>query len=149
MKFRTISFSSESEFYEESLRIRKSVFIDEQKIDPLLEIDEHEKECVFFLTYADGVPASTGRLRVAGGKIKFERIATLRSFRGKGSGSALMEEMLGYARAKFSSLTPFMHAQLDAAGFYEKIGWRRMGEIFTEADIPHVAMTPSDLKTRR
>jgi predicted GNAT family N-acyltransferase len=34
-----------------------------------------------------------------------------------------------------------MHAQLEAAQFYQKVGWIRVGEVFDEAGIPHVAMT--------
>ncbi len=40
-----------------------------------------------------------------------------------------------------------MHAQLSAADFYEHLGWKRAGEIFDEAGIPHVAMAYSLKRT--
>lgn len=138
-EFETKSFRTNDPLYHESLAIRKEVFIGEQKIDPALEI-EFEEESVYFLTKVDQIPAATGRLRVSGEKIKFERIASRKIFRGSGAARELMKVMLEFARKNFPGKTPYMHAQLDAAGFYEKLGWNRVGDIFHEADIPHIAM---------
>jgi predicted GNAT family N-acyltransferase len=33
-----------------------------------------------------------------------------------------------------------MHAQTSAATFYDRLGWRRVGPLFSEAGIWHVAM---------
>lgn len=137
----THSFPASSPLYQRSLMIREEVFIKEQVIDPALEIDEYEDFCDFFLTSLDHHPVSTGRLRVSGDKIKFERIATLRKYRGKGFGKHLMDGMMKFAEAKYPDLRPFMHAQLSAADFYEQLGWKRVGENFDEAGIPHVAMS--------
>ena len=139
MNFETTTFRSDSPDYADSFAIRKEVFIGEQKIDPALEI-EFEEESVFFLTKLDQVPAATGRLRVSGDKIKFERIAGRKMFRGSGAARELMNFMLAYAVKNYPDKIPYMHAQTEAAGFYEKLGWKRVGEIFYEADIPHVAM---------
>lgn len=139
--FRTEIFSAESPLYQKSLTIRQEVFINEQEIDSRLEIDEHENDCTYFLTFFGEDIASTGRLRICGNKIKFERVATLKNFRGKHCGKKLMEEMLRYAKINHPELKPFMHAQLSAVSFYESIGWVKMGEEFSEAGIPHHAMT--------
>lgn len=133
-------FSHLDERYEKSLAIREEVFIREQRIDRELEL-EHEAECRYFLVSVGGIPAATGRLRAVGEKVKFERIATLKKYRGKNLGRVLMEKMTEYARKNHPDKVPAMNAQLSAAGFYERIGWTRVGEIFTEAGIPHVAMT--------
>ena len=137
----TQSFPFTSPLYSISLSIRQVVFIEEQKIDPALEIDEYENQCEYFLTNLDHRSAATGRLRTTSDKIKFERIATLLEFRGKGLGRNLMESMLSTALTKYPEKKPWMHSQLSAATFYEKLGWVRVGEIFDEAEIPHVAMT--------
>ncbi len=143
----TKSFISSSPLYLQSMKIREEVFIQEQEIDPSLEVDEYEESCNFFLTFLDHHPVCTGRLREAGEKIKFERIATLKKYRGQGLGKHLMESMMKFAEARFPDLKPFMHAQLSAAGFYEKTGWVRVGDIFDEAGIPHVAMTYNRKRT--
>ena len=90
---------------------------------------------------AAGYAAATGRLRVKKPYIKFERIATLSDHRGQGLGKILMQTMQKHAEIKHPTLIPFMHSQLDAVPFYEKLGWRAEGEIFFEADIPHRVMT--------
>ena len=132
-------FGADSDDYEKSLTIRKKVFIDEQKIDPALEL-EFENDCRYFLVSVGVRPVSTGRVRVSGDKIKFERFATLPDFRGAGTGKILLRSMIRYVKQNHPDKTPYLHAQLSAAGFYEKSGWKRKGEIFHEAGIPHVAM---------
>jgi putative acetyltransferase len=139
--FRTDVFTKNSPLYPDSLSIRQEVFIKEQEIDPKLEIDEYENECTYFLTSINDIPASTGRLRISREKIKFERIATLKAFRGKHCGKELMQKMLLHARTHHPELKPYMHAQMSAVSFYESIGWVKVGEEFDEAGIPHFAMT--------
>lgn len=133
-------FDSHSGEYKKSLKIREDVFIEEQQIERALEL-EFENDCRYFLVSVGDSPAVTGRLRPVGEKIKFERIATLKEFRGKGLGRALMKAMIDYALKNYPDKIPYMHAQLSAAEFYDKAGWTRVGEVFDEADIPHVAMT--------
>lgn len=138
---KTVQILLNSSAYNDVLDIRKKVFVEEQKIPLDLEIDETESEAIYFLTYADGIPAATGRLREYGKYIKFERIATLKEWRGKGVGRNLMEAMLDYAKKNFGDKVPYMHSQESAVAFYERLGWRKSGAPFMEADIPHQAMT--------
>ena len=85
----TLAVRTPSE-YEMALEVRREVFIEEQGLPASLEIDEHEKEAVHFLSLADGVPVGAGRLRLKKSYVKFERIATLKSCRGQGIGRLLM-----------------------------------------------------------
>ena len=70
---------------------------------------------------------------------KIERVAVLAAWRGAGIGRALVGRALrelaasGVAAAK-------LHAQADAARFYEPFGFRCSGEPFLEAGILHQAM---------
>ena len=72
--------------YEIYLMIRKAVFIEEQYVPKDQEIDSFENSSIHFLAYYNKTPAGTGRLRIKEHCIKFERIATLKAFRGKGVG---------------------------------------------------------------
>lgn len=128
------------EDYFKALRIRQEVFIEEQNVPPEIEIDEYENLCVHFLTEDNSHPLATGRLRVKDKYIKFERIAVVRDSRGKGIGRALMIFMQSFARDHFPDLTPYMHSQSDAIGFYESLGWKKIGDPFFEAGISHHAM---------
>lgn len=130
--------------YKLALSIRKEVFVLEQKVPEEIEVDQYEGSCEHFLTTIDGEPAATGRLRVKDAYIKFERIATRKRFRGQGVGRNLMDAMLKHATQKYPQLTPYMHSQLDAVPFYQKLGWISQGEVFFEANIPHMAMVKLD-----
>jgi len=123
-----------------SLAIREEVFTIGQRIPADIEVDEFEESSTHFLTTIDGIPAGTGRLRIKSPYIKFERIATLNQFRGRGVGRHLMEYMLEYALLNFDKLTPYMHSNIDTVAFYEKLGWMKSGDIFTESNIPLQAM---------
>lgn len=127
---------------EEAYRIRMDVFVKEQGVPEDVEIDEHEAASTHVLVRWKGQPAGTGRLRDADGMAKLERICVLASFRQYGIGRAVMEGLeaearaLGLAKAK-------LHAQTQAAGFYEKLGYRVDSDVFMEEDIPHVRMIKS------
>ncbi|MEA9356059.1 GNAT family N-acetyltransferase [Bacteriovorax sp. PP10] len=126
--------------YLAAVKIRKDVFVIEQNIPEELEVDQYEKNCEHFLTKVDGIPAAAGRLRIKDSTIKFERIACLKNYRGTGVGRNLMQKMLEHALSAHPNLTPYMHSQTIAAAFYEKLGWTSEGEVFYEADLPHIAM---------
>lgn len=127
--------------YQQSLEIRREVFVSEQGVPAELEVDEFEQSSVHFLCRLGDVAVATGRLRRKDSYCKFERIATLAAYRGHGYGILLMQFMQDYARAHYPELAPYMHAQTPAVGFYEKLGWRKTGAEFYEAGISHFAMT--------
>lgn len=128
------------EDYQTCLEIRRQVFIEEQGVDESIEIDEHEKEATYFLVKVDGLPVATGRFRQKGSSVKFERVATLPSYRGQGIATQLMAEMQKVAAKKYPELTLLMHSQKEVIPFYEKLGWKVAGEPFVEAGIEHQMM---------
>lgn len=144
MKTELIAFNSPK--HAEAVKIRKQAFVIEMNIPEELEVDQYENSCEHFLTTIDGLPAGAGRLRVKDQYIKFERIACLKEFRGTGIGRNLMQKMTEHALSHHPKLIPYMHSQADAVPFYEKLGWSRQGDIFFEANIPHLAMTYKEQK---
>lgn len=138
-EFQVVRATTEK-LYEQCLMIRREVFINEQKVPEELEIDEHEKAATHFLCLFNARPAATGRLRLAQDKVKFERIATLPSYRGKGFGRRLMGEMEAFARATYPGAPFMMYAQRSAVDFYLSLGWKPVGDEFLEAGIPHLKM---------
>ncbi len=126
--------------YQQVLAIRREVFVQEQNVPESIEIDEFETTSDHFLVLVDNQPAGCGRLRLKGHFAKFERIATLKQFRGSGVGSKLMSFMMNHACQKFPGALPYMHSQAEAIPFYQKLGWSVEGEIFYEANIPHQTM---------
>lgn len=133
--------------YEETMVIRREVFVQEQGVSLALEVDPFTPDMsVFIVRDEDGRAVATGRYRIKGRLAKFERIATLASERGRGAGSALVAAMVADARHRFPTHLPFMHAQEGAFAFYATRGWMAVGPSFVEAGIPHRAMMlmPSD-----
>lgn len=126
--------------WQEYINIRHVVFIQEQNVPEEDEIDAYEKESTHFIATLDGQPAGTGRFRLKKGFIKFERVATLKEFRGKGVASAIMDLMEKRAKMKHSDYLPAMHAQIDAVSLYAKRGWIPLGKVFDESGIDHQLM---------
>lgn len=117
-------------------RVREAVFVREQGVDPAIEWDKQESSAQHFLILCEGEAVGTGRITPAG---KIGRMAILKSARGTGLGFRLLESICKYAREQgFESV--YLHAQRHAEGFYRKAGFVAEGEVFTEADIPHIKM---------
>ena len=135
-KIKVITVSTEAEL-KICFNIRKKVFIQEQKVPKELEVDAHEKESTHFLAFFKNIPASTGRFRIFNSFLKFERIATLKSERGRGIGFALMQKMQETGAKKYQKYLQFANAQKDSIKFYQKLGWQAIGGFFTEASILH------------
>jgi predicted GNAT family N-acyltransferase len=119
--------------------VRFAVFVDEQRIDPTLEMDDRDPHCEHVLARdARGEAVGTGRIDfAAGGKVG--RVAVLASARGTGVGTALMEKLHGLAVAR-GVATVWCNAQVSAVPFYLGLGYRIVSERFQEADIDHVRM---------
>ncbi|MBX7042776.1 MAG: GNAT family N-acetyltransferase [Ignavibacteria bacterium] len=69
-------------------------------------------------------------------EIKMRQVAVDAELQGKGIGRKLVEFSEQMARDMgFPKMT--MHARLEAIPFYEKLGYSKAGEQFTEVTIPH------------
>jgi predicted GNAT family N-acyltransferase len=117
-------------------RIRRSVFIEEQKVPESEEWDDDDAVSVHVLARLNREPVGTGRLNPAG---KIGRIAVIAGARGRGIGALILRSLLDEARRR-GIRRPYLHAQLQALPFYEKLGFRSEGGVFDEAGIPHVRM---------
>jgi predicted GNAT family N-acyltransferase len=130
------------------LRLRWTVFVEEQGVPPSLERDEHDEpsaptvHALGEIESARGepVPAGAGRfIFVAPGVAKLQRMAVVDDARGRGLGALLLAFLESEAR-KRGALRFTLSAQLSARGFYERAGYRAVGEVFQDAGIPHIAM---------
>ena len=118
--------------------VRERVFVDEQKVPREIEWDEWDEGGDHAVALdGRGNPIGTARLLPDG---RIGRMAVLREWRAKGVGAALLEAMVGRARAR-SMPSVLLHAQTHAAGFYRRFGFNERGVEFLEAGIPHVEMT--------
>jgi predicted GNAT family N-acyltransferase len=70
---------------------------------------------------------------------KLKQMAIDPSLQGKGAGQMLLQEGHAIAR-EWGYSQMFCHARATAASFYQKNGWRTVGDQFTEVNIPHFRM---------
>jgi predicted GNAT family N-acyltransferase len=118
-------------------RIRRAVFIEEQRVPEADEWDGEDAASVHVLARLNRDPVGTGRLNPAG---KIGRIAVLAGLRGRGVGTRILLRLLEEARRR-GIREPYLHAQVQAVPFYERFGFSRQGGEFDEAGIPHVRMS--------
>lgn len=118
-------------------KVRTSVFVEEQRVPPELEWDDHEVSAIHLLAETpDGEPVGTARLLPNG---QIGRMAVLKSRRKTGIGTALLDTALEIAEKK-GLPTPFLNAQVSAIAFYRRMGFRETGGVFMEAGIAHLRM---------
>lgn len=121
------------------LAIRRTVFIDEQGVAEALELDGLDDDAIHYLARLDGQAIATARVRradgAAQGAAKVQRVAVLRHARGTGAGAAIMRFVMNDVPGPFT-----LGSQESAVGFYERLGYRVVGEPFMDAGIPHRTM---------
>lgn len=133
-----------------AMRLRWTVFVEEQGVPPSLERDEHDDPsrpdaAVQALAEVQGargawVPAGAGRfIWKAPGLAKIQRMAVIDDARGRGVGLAVLRFLEEEARRRGARAFT-LGAQLTARGFYERAGYRAEGEVFLDAGIEHVTM---------
>ncbi len=116
--------------------LRHEVFVVEQRVPEELERDDLDAVSDHVIALLDGDVVGTGRLLPSG---TVGRMAVAESARGQGVGAAVLECLEECARERGHGVVE-LHAQLYAAGFYDKAGYTPYGEVYLEAGIEHVSM---------
>lgn len=124
---------------EDVVAVRVAVFVDEQQIPREEEIDEHDDTAIFCAGYVGGTPVAAGRLVLLDGYGKIGRMAVLASHRGRGYGAAVLDALEREGASQGTRVFR-LSAQLHAAPFYERAGYTRVGDVYDEVGIPHIAM---------
>lgn len=118
--------------------VRRTVFIEEQRVPESEEWDQMDAVCLHALaTGSNSEPVGTARLLPDG---HIGRMAVLAACRGRGVGAALLRAMIAAGKAR-GHATFHVNAQTHALGFYSRFGFVAHGPEFLDAGIPHRAMT--------
>ncbi|AYA36988.1 GNAT family N-acetyltransferase [Hymenobacter oligotrophus] len=127
---------------EQAFAIREKVFVEGQNVPRELEHDAHDQAgATHYLAQAtDGTPCGAARWRRTEGGVKLERFAVLEEYRNQLVGSAILKAVLRDVQTMHPEATVYLNAQLRAVPFYERHGFEKVGEQFTEADIQHYKM---------
>lgn len=124
---------------EDAFKVRREVFIKEQKVPEEEEFDEADSLSYHIIVYAAERPIATGRLYKKGENWLIGRIAVLKEFRGIHARKLIVEKLMEKA-AEIEAVDVYIHAQTHAVSFYEKFGFVAYGDIFLEANIEHISM---------
>jgi predicted GNAT family N-acyltransferase len=131
---------SDAEKREEMFAIRTEVFVREQNVPEDEELDGRDPVCLHVIARSpEGRAIGTARMQRDG---HIGRIAVRASWRGQSVGSQLVLALLAVARDAGLS-TAELDSQVQAIGFYEKLGFVARGEPFMDAGIPHRNMVLS------
>ena len=117
--------------------IRRNVFVKEQNISGKIEFDDENVDATYFIAQCKDVFVGTARYRLTDFGIKLERFAVLKSYRNLGVGKKLALYILNSIKGE---KVIYLHAQESVINFYSKLGFKRIGGQFFEAEIPHQKM---------
>ncbi|MBD0695229.1 GNAT family N-acetyltransferase [Streptomyces sp. CBMA123] len=131
--------------------VRREVFVVEQNVPEELEYDEYDATSVHVLAVGtDGAGLGTGRLifgdqalKLTGGaegRVLLGRLAVVAAARGTGLGVELVRAIEAAGRER-GAVEVELHAQVQALGFYERLGYVAEGPVYDDAGIPHRTMT--------
>lgn len=131
---------------EKALNIRRNVFINEMGVPESIELDEFDtldSQCKHILVLYNGVAIGTARCNlISETQLKIQRFCFLPQYRKSGYGKLLLEfiekefENNGY---KYF----FLEAKFSVHEFYEKCGYKKVSDVFIEANVPHIKMEKS------
>ena len=126
--------------YQQMLKLRDDILRKPLGLQFNTEELEKEKEHLLIAAVDDGTMRGCCMLVKEGEQtVRLRQMAVTDNQQGKGIGRALMTFAENLARDHgFRKIT--MHARSNAVGFYEKLGYKIVGNEFEEVTIPHYVM---------
>jgi predicted GNAT family N-acyltransferase len=126
---------------ERCFRLRREVFVDEQRVPIALEIEDDEDRYTHLLLCDEhNTAVGTARLAMLDDAAKAQRVAVVKAMRGKGAGAAVMHALHDEARRRGRTRV-VLSAQVTAIPFYERLGYVASGPVYDDAGIPHRDMS--------
>ena len=120
--------------------MRMRVFVAEQSIPAEEELDEADSTATHAVALYQSQVVGTGRIvYLDDATAQIGRMAVDREFRRQGVGGRILEFLEEEARAQGMALS-VLHAQEYVKAFYAGHDYLEYGDVFLEADIPHIEM---------
>ncbi len=129
-----------SQEYQQMLHLRNEILRKPLGLKIEQEETEKEKNEILIGAFEEDKMLGCCMLVNEGNKnCRLRQMAVLNTLQGKGIGRAMMVFAENIARDRgFKKIT--MHARKTALGFYERLGYKVIGEEFKELSIPHYIM---------
>ena len=119
------------------IKIRTSVFIDEQGFKN--EFDETDKTCTHIVLYDNEKPIATCRYFKEGENYHIGRVANIKEYRGQGVGNYIMQIAESEIKNEDGQKIE-VSAQVRVSVFYEKLGYKKAGDIYYDEYCEHIRM---------
>lgn len=136
-----------TDILERCLAIRNTVFIVEKQVPREIEVDEndclHGKCDHFLIRHGENDAGAFRCFHLSENTVKIQRFCILKEYRNLGFGKIAMEYIEDYYKKfcyKQNKIELTLDAKFAVSGFYEKCGYKRASEVFTEAGVPHIKM---------
>ena len=138
MALKIIDYGSEQ--YRQMLKLRDDILRKPLGLNFKKEELEKEKDYLLIGAFEEDKMLACCMLVEENSKtVRLRQMAVLNDLQGKGIGKALMIFAENLARDRgYKKIT--MHARKIATGFYEKLGYVKVGHEFQEITIPHYLM---------
>jgi predicted GNAT family N-acyltransferase len=126
--------------YQQMLNLRDEILRRPLGLTFSKEEIEKEKDNLLIAAYEDDQMLGCGMLVEEDPQtVRLRQMAVPDNLQGKGIGKALMQFAENLARDRgYKKIT--MHARKNAVGFYQKMGYEKVGDEFEEITIPHYVM---------
>ncbi len=119
--------------------LRRTVFVNEQNVPEEIEYDEYDHSALHVICKLGDRVVGTGRVVFFDDGAKIGRVAVLKEYRKQGIGTIITKKLIAISHNNDVE-NVYANVQLIARGFYAKLGFKEVGDIFYEADIKHVKM---------
>ncbi|HEX4428439.1 MAG TPA: GNAT family N-acetyltransferase [Frankiaceae bacterium] len=120
-------------------KLRNRVFVLEQGVDAALEFDGRDGDAAHVVLEDGGVVIGTARIFDTGAEAVVGRVAVEADRRGQGLGVRVMAVAERWASDQGLRAVE-LHAQQSVTGFYERLGYAGIGDVYEEAGILHLTM---------
>lgn len=124
------------------LQLRSEIFVVEQQCI-YLDMDGADALALHVMGYEQGKLAAYTRIFRAGDNMELPsigRVAVQKKFRGQGRGYEIMKASLTAIESEFGEKEVAISAQTYLIEFYNDLGFKKIGDIYLEDDIPHIKM---------
>lgn len=123
---------------EDAKQLRIEIFVDEQGFEE--EFDEIDDISIHVVCYKNNLPIATGRtFKKDDNTYKIGRIAVKKEFRGQNLGFEIIKKIEEVVLEQ-GALKTALSSQYQAFGFYEKCGYKIVGEPYLEENAKHIYM---------
>jgi len=130
---------SDSENLKAAINIRIEVFMNEQSVSFFDEFDDKDKSSDYVLVMNETEALGCGRVYFENNTAHLGRIAVVKKARKNGIGRIIIEELISISK-EHGADEIVLGAQVQAVGFYEKLGYKPYGDIYSDANIEHINM---------